>query len=114
MDKKEFKKIVKDYLVTSGFTKQDRYYYKENSDAVCSLLLQKSTYSNSYEIHVVIKEINKYLEVPSKPNRYTFYFMDSKKKDSIELDKIHGSSVITSSLEKVISEIINPALEKRQ
>jgi hypothetical protein len=117
MERKEFKKIVNDCLLANGFSKKGKYYYKESPEVICCLGLQKSNYSNCYYVNVgiVIKEINKGLELPRDVDgdiRCRFYFkVEGKEVDCLDLDRINESSVIFSSLEANISEIINPSLE---
>jgi hypothetical protein len=117
MEKKEFKKIVNDCLLANGFLKKGKYYYKESPEVICVLGLQKSNYSNCYYVNVgiVIKEIYNGLELPRDVDghiRSRFYFtVGDKEVECLDLDKINESSVIVSSLEAGISEIINPSLE---
>ena len=117
MDRKEFKQILNECLVINGFLKKGKYYYKDSSEVICSLAFQKSNYSNSYYVNVgiILKEINQNIGIPSDTHgdiRCRFCFrVKGKEVDSIDLDTVNDSSVIISSLEKGISEIVNPSLE---
>ncbi|EPZ39872.1 hypothetical protein C289_0095 [Anoxybacillus ayderensis] len=119
MENKKFKTIVNECLLTNGFLKKGKYYYKESPEVICVLGLQKSNYSNCYYVNVgiVIKKIYNNLELPRDVDghiRSRFYFtVGDKQVECLNLDEINEDSVIISSLEAGISEIINPALEHR-
>lgn len=117
MEKKEIKKIINSCLISNGFVKKGKFYYKESDKVKCSLGLQKSNYSNCYYVNVgiVIKEINPNLELPRDIDgdiRCRFYFeVDGSKVDCLPIEKLSDSHVIITSLKKNISELIDPSLE---
>lgn len=116
MEKKEFKRTFNDCLLSNGFYKKGKYYYKESLEVICSLGLQKSYYSNSYYINlgIIIKEVNNKQELFSDVDgdiRYRFYSNFSDKNDDLfDLDIISDSGTIISILKSNIDEIVNPSL----
>lgn len=117
MEKKEFKKIINDCLLSNGFVKKGKLYYKDSDEVICSLGLQKSNHANCYYVNVgiVIKEINPSLELPRDVDgdiRCRFYFeVDEKKVDCLPIDQLSESNVIITSLKKNILELVDPSLK---
>lgn len=116
MELKEFKKIINDYFLLNGFSKEGNYYYKESDEVVCALRLQKSKYSNCFYLNVgiVIKEINPNMELPRDVDgdiRFRFCFeFDKNKVQCLSIEKVRNSADIISSLKKNILELIIPSL----
>ncbi len=64
MHYKEFKKIVWEFFKEKGFKKSGAYFVKDDGEVICSIGLQRSSYSNGYYINVgyIIAELNPSLE----------------------------------------------------
>lgn len=113
MDKNEFKKLLNDALVSNGLVKKGKYYYKESSETICVVGLQKSNFSNAYYINlgIVIKELNLSLQNPRDVDgdiRSRFSFKSGDRLiDYIDLDESINSDYLVSSIEANIDELIN-------
>lgn len=117
MQIREFREIVNNCLLSKGFLKNGKYFYKESPDVICVLTLQKSNYSNCYYINagIVIKKIYNKSEPPRDVDGHIrcrlYYTVGDNEVDCLDLDQIEDVDVIVSSIETGILEIIELSLE---
>lgn len=98
MDKKEFNKILRSYLISKGFEKKGKYFIKEAENVACVIGIQKSSYSESYYVNVgyIIKELNKsitaFRDVDGDIRARFSYQSTDKRIDLLELENITNNS----------------------
>jgi hypothetical protein len=94
MDTKTFKKLLDVTLTGKGFLKTNNNYVRSEDEVICTIGLQKSSYSNSYYINIgfVIKDLHpellnpKYFEADIRA-RFSTYNLNLSP-DSFELDSL--------------------------
>ncbi|MBH5317316.1 DUF4304 domain-containing protein [Paenibacillus sp. GSMTC-2017] len=109
MDNKEFRQTIDKCLLQNEFKKSGKYYYKGTDEVICSLGLQRSSYSDCYYINVglIIRALNPDLGYPRDVDgdirgRFSIE-ANGKKVDCFVVDEIHDTEVLINSIEKNIS-----------
>lgn len=114
MEKKEFKKEIRNVLATYGFEYVRKASYRRNDELIVVVDTQKSDYSNAYYINYgfLIRKLNPDVEFPKEYKcdvRGRFIFQKSGDKFTFHMEK-DDITILTESLKKEIENIILPVL----
>lgn len=114
MEKKEFKKALRNVLASYGFLYVNKAHYCRNDELIVVVATQKSNYSNAYYINYgfLIRELNPDVEFPKDYDcdvrgRFTFQKSEDQGTFHMEEDDI---KILRESLKSEIENKILPAL----
>lgn len=114
MEKKEFKKEVRNILASYGFEYVNKVSYRRNDELIVVVETQKSNYDNAYYINYgfLIRELNPDVEFPKDYDcnvRGGFLFQKSEDKGTFHMEK-DDIRILRESLKNEIESIILPVL----
>ncbi len=125
MDIKELKKQILNYFKLLGFIKKGNFYYKQNSEIICVVGIQRSAYSSAYYFNLgyVFKALHPTLEYPKDSdgdirtrftfkinnNEYDFLPLDLELNEKLLINyiKTNYELLIEFVLENSINEFLN-------
>lgn len=114
MEKKEFKKELRNILASYGFEYINKAYYRRNDELIVVVATQKSNYDNAYYINYgfLIRKLSPGVEFPKEHEcdvRWRFIFQKSEDKDMFHMEK-DDIKLLTESLKAEIENKILPVL----
>ncbi len=114
MEKKEFKKELRNVLASYGFVYVNKAHYCCNDEIIVVVATQKSNYDNAYYINYgfLIRKLNPGVEFPKDYKcdiRGRFIFQKSENKDTFHMEK-DNIKMLRESLKTGIENKILPAL----
>lgn len=117
MDSKEFKKIFGEVAKSNGFKSAFGGWFKESSESIVVLELQKSSFSNSnyLNIKVFIQGAFKRIYIPNKElikSSMGHITNQIRDKEILEFDTSIGEEKRNEDLAKLFSEFIVPFTDK--
>ena len=116
MNRKEFKKSLKEVLSEYDFQYKDKIYNLTTDDLIIVIATQKSNFDNNYYLNYgfLIRELNPNLSAPRDNQCDVFgrfeLVINRKKNNSIEIESIDPYE-FSLALRKCLDEIIKPVLE---
>src|SRR5690554_4759127 len=117
MDSREFKNIFDEIAKTNGFSKAFGGWYKESSECIAVLELQKSSFGNNYylNIKIFIQGAFDRIYMPTKDlikSSIGHITNQIRDKDILDFDKPMSDTMRKQELENLFMEYIKPFTDK--
>ena len=117
MDSREFKNIFDEIAKTNGFSKAFGGWYKESSECIAVLELQKSSFGNNYylNIKIFIQGAFDRTYMPTKDlikSSIGHITNQIRDKDILDFDKPMSDTMCKQELENLFMESIKPFTDK--